>query len=218
VVVIDVLRATTSMLAAIVHGAREILPVASVEEAVRRKEGLGRRDDLLLCGERGSKASPGYDLGNSPHEFTPEKVRAHTLVMTTTNGTPALLAGAAGTTCYVACLRNVSAAAEAVARIRADTAVLCAGRQGRFAMEDALCAGLLIQRIRKASDGVRLNDAGRTSLLLARRFHKSIGAVLPRTAGGRQLARAGFKDDLRFCADIDVETILPRFHERRVTA
>jgi 2-phosphosulfolactate phosphatase len=217
VVVIDVLRATTTMLAALCNGAREILPVASVEEAVRKKDGLGRRDDLLLCGERGSRPIPGFDLGNSPLEFTAEKVRGRTLVMTTTNGTPALLAGAAGMTCYVACLRNAGAAADAVAKISADTVILCAGRHGRYAMEDALCAGLLAHRIRRAADGVRMNDAGRTSLLLAKRFHKAIESVLPRTAGGRHLTRAGYAADIRFCAAIDAEAILPRFHERRVT-
>lgn len=217
IIVVDVLRATTTMLAALANGAREILPVASVEEAVRRKDGLGRRDDLLLCGERGSRAIPGFDLGNSPLEFTTEKVRGRTLVMTTTNGTPALLAGAAGMTCYVACLRNAATAAEATAKIGADSAILCAGRQGRYAMEDALCAGILAHRIRSADGTVRLNDAARTSLLIARRFHKAIDAVLPRTAGGRQLTRAGFADDIRFCAEVDVDSVLPRLHERRVT-
>ncbi|MGH7129733.1 MAG: 2-phosphosulfolactate phosphatase, partial [Planctomycetaceae bacterium] len=168
------LRATTTMLQAMVNGAREILPVASVEEAVRRKDGLGRRDDLLLCGERASSPIPGFDLGNSPLEFTPERVRGRTLVMTTTNGTPALLAASAGSTCYVACLRNAAAAAAAVAKIGADAVLLCAGRHGRFAIEDAACAGLLARRIGKAADDVRMNDGSRAAMLVAQRWGNSL--------------------------------------------
>src|SRR5690606_24311561 len=84
-VVVDVLRATSSIVEALANGARSVLPVASIEAAVRLAQNVGR-DQVLLCGERRGLPIEGFDLGNSPREFTPERVAGKTLIMTTTNG------------------------------------------------------------------------------------------------------------------------------------
>jgi 2-phosphosulfolactate phosphatase len=102
-------------------------------------------------------------------------------------------------------------------KIGADAVLLCAGRHGRFAMEDAVCAGILAHRIRKAAGSVRFNDAAHAAMLVARRYRKTLESLLQRTAGGRQLARAGYALDIPFCAELDAHTNLPRYHERRVT-
>ncbi len=216
VVVIDVLRATTTILEALAAGGRAIIPVESVEAAVRKKDELGR-DGLLLCGERRSRPIAGFDLGNSPLEYTRERVAGRTLLMTTTNGTAALLAGAAGRDCMVACLRNVGAVVEAVVQADADVTLLCAGVEGRFAFEDAVCAGIIARRTAARAGSVRTDDAARAAMLLARRYEGRLPWLLRRTAAGRRLARAGFADDIPFCAELDRHELVPRFREHIIT-
>ena len=112
-VVIDVLRATTTIVHALVNGARRVIPAKTVEEAVSKRVELGR-DAALLCGERDAQPIPGFDLGNSPSEFTREKVADRALIMTTTNGTPALLAAGAAHVTLIAAFANVEAVAKRI--------------------------------------------------------------------------------------------------------
>jgi 2-phosphosulfolactate phosphatase len=216
VVVIDVLRATSTILEALVNGAREIVPVESVGAAVRNREELGR-DEVLLCGERRSRSIPGFDLGNSPLEFTPRRVTGMTLLMTTTNGTRALLAGSVAEQCIVASFLNAGAAAGSLLATGSDAVLLCAGAGGRFALEDAVCAGLIAQDVLARTSGARIDDAAKSAMLLARRFADRLPRLLGRTAAGRRLTRAGFAEDITFCAALNRYTEVPRLHERRVT-
>jgi 2-phosphosulfolactate phosphatase len=218
VVVIDVLRATSTILEALVNGARDVVPVESVEHAVRKREEIGRRD-VLLCGERDTQPIAGFDLGNSPLEFTREKVEGETLVMTTTNGTRALLVGAPAPRCLVASFLNAGAVASMLAEAGEDTLLLCAGREGRFALEDAMCAGVIAKRIRRrlGRAGTKGNDAMLASITLATRYGKRLDTTLARTAAGRRLVELGRRDDVAYCATLDRYTEIPRVRERRVS-
>ncbi|MGH7506288.1 MAG: 2-phosphosulfolactate phosphatase [Longimicrobiales bacterium] len=218
VVVIDVLRASTTILEALVNGAREVLPVESVEQAVRRREEIGKRN-VLLCGERDTQPIAGFDLGNSPLEFVRERVDGETLVMTTTNGTRALLAGASGKRCVVGCFLNAGAVAKSLADAGDDTLLLCAGREGRFALEDALCAGLIARRVGRLrpDDAVEGNDASLAAMRLAARIRRELPATMSRTAAGRRLAELGRQDDVDFCGTLDRYTEIPRVRERRIS-
>jgi 2-phosphosulfolactate phosphatase len=218
VVVIDVLRATSTIVEALVNGAREVLPVESVELAVRRREELGRKE-VLVCGERDTLPIAGFDLGNSPLEFKRERVEGETVVMTTTNGTRALIAGSAGGRCMVGALLNAGAVATALAEAGEDALLLCAGREGRFALEDALCAGIIarrVARLRGARD-VQPNDAASAAATLAARFARNLTATLQRTAAGRRLIELGQPDDVTFCATLDRYPDIPRVRERRIS-
>lgn len=216
VVVIDVLRATTSILEALAAGGRAVVPVDSVEAAVRKKDELGR-EGVLLCGERRSRPIAGFDLGNSPREFTADRVAGRILLMTTTNGTAALRTGAAGRECMVACLRNADAVVDALVRAGTDVTLLCAGREGRFAFEDAVCAGVIARRIAQRDGRVRPDDAARAAALLASRFESRLDWLLPRTAAGRRLARAGFANDIPFCAALNRHRVVPRLRDHLIT-
>src|SRR5207253_7702905 len=147
-VVIDVLRATSTMIEALANGARTIFPVATIDEAVRLGQNLDRTA-TLLCGERKSVRIEGFDLGNSPFEFTDDAVAGKALVMSTTNGTRAVLCAADARRALVASLLNLDAVAQAVAEDGDDVAIICAGREQRFALEDAVCAGLIAERVRR---------------------------------------------------------------------
>jgi 2-phosphosulfolactate phosphatase len=220
VFVIDILRATTSICAALHHGARAIIPVASTEEALRLAQTIGKTD-VLLAGERNCVTIPGFHLGNSPLEMIETTVRGKTLIVTTSNGSQALLACQAAGAVFLASAVNLSAAAERAREALAanqHVLIVCAGREGSFSLDDAYCAGRLTSAIfgntkpRKA-----LNDAGLASLDLVRRYGSSWTRPLAYSHAGRELVRLGFRADVREAARLDAYPVLPHFHERRIT-
>ena len=218
--VIDILRATTSMCAALSHGAKAIIPVASTEEALRLAQTIGS-EDVLLAGERNCVRIPGFHLGNSPLEMTEGAVRGKTLIVTTTNGTKALLAcqGAAGV--FPAAAANLSVAAERAREVLerdGELLVVCAGREGAFSLDDAYCAGRLVAAAVGASRPRRgMNDAAIAALDLVRRYGERWERPLRTSRAGRELIRLGFQDDVAEAARVDAYPVLPHFHERRVT-
>ena len=220
VFVIDILRATTVMCAALAHGAKALIPVASTEEALRLAQTSGS-DDVLLAGERNCLRIPGFQLGNSPLEMREPAVRGKTLIVTTTNGTKALLACQGAAAVFPAAASNLSLAAErAREAIDQDDKVLivCAGRNGAFALDDAYCAGRLIAAALDSRKPHRaLNDAGLATLDLVRRYGDRWERPLSRSRGGRELIKVGLRDDVLDASRLDAYPVLPHFQERRVT-
>lgn len=221
VFVIDILRATTAMCAALAHGAKAVIPVASSEEAVRLAQTIGSTD-VLLAGERNCIRIPGFQLGNSPLEMTEDAVRGRTIIMTTTNGTKAMLATQGAGAVYAAAAANLTlagdAARDALERQR-DILIMCAGRDGAFSLDDAYAAGRLAVAAlggRKPRRG--LNDAALAALDLVRRYGDGWFRPLAYSRGGRELIRLGFRADVEDAAQVDAYPILPRLHDRRVTA
>jgi 2-phosphosulfolactate phosphatase len=169
VLVIDVLRASTCIVTALANGCEGIVPVASPEEARRR---VGALDHALIAGERRGEPLAGFDLGNSPLEFTRGRVGGRTVVMTTSNGTRALVAARPAHAVGVAAFINhAAAAAWALGRAR-DVLLLCAGERGGRSLEDYVCAGMLVERLAAADPA----GAGRGAAL--RQGRRSPGAGL----------------------------------------
>jgi 2-phosphosulfolactate phosphatase len=216
VVVIDVLRASSSIVEALASGAKSIYPVAGIEEALRLANTFGR-DEVVLCGERKCLPVDGFDLGNSPGAFTSERVAGKTLVMSTTNGTHAMTLTSGAARVYVAALFNLSAVVEELARAEVDPVFICSGRERRFAIEDATCAGTLAARLieRRPGDWA-MNDGARAAIALAQRFGNDV-ATFELAEGGRAIAAAGLEEDLAFCAQVDRHDILPVLHERHIS-
>jgi 2-phosphosulfolactate phosphatase len=218
VIVLDVLRATTTIVEALANGARRVLPVATVDEAAVLAQKLDR-STTLLCGERHCRLIEGFDLGNSPAEFTSARVRGKSLIMSTTNGTVALLAASSAHRVIVGSFLNFSAVIETVVQDGADCTILCAGRERRFAMEDAVCAGMLARRLRERVAGTtRRNDGAVAAMALARRYGGSIVRMFRATSAGRHIIEAGLADDLVYCAELDRHTIVPELKDREVSA
>jgi 2-phosphosulfolactate phosphatase len=218
--VIDILRATTTMCAALHHGARALIPVASTEEALRLAQTIGSAD-VLLAGEKNCLRIPGFALGNSPAEMTEQAVKGRTIIVTTTNGTKALLAAQGAGGVYIAAAANLTAAGKRAGEAleqRRDVVILCAGREAAFGLDDAYCAGRLAVA---ALGGTRprkgLNDAAVACLDLVRRYGDNWERPLSYSRAGRELIRLGFADDVRDSARLDAYPVLPHFHERRVT-
>lgn len=219
VVVVDVLRATTTIVQALANGASDVYPTSDTEDAIKLATGLGR-DETLLCGERRGLKIEGYDLGNSPAEFDAETVGGRRLVMNTTNGTRAFLAADGADRVVALSFLNLSAVARSVAFDDRVT-VVCAGIDGRFALDDAVCAGKLlesVERHREASGAggpVLWSDAARAACTLARSVSVD-ASFLGGTASGAALIRAGLEDDLARCAVIDRYDVVPEMSERAI--
>ena len=215
-VVVDVLRATSVITQALASGARMIYPVSTTEEAVRLGQNLDR-SELILCGERAGLRIEGFDLGNSPLEFTPDAVSGRTLVMRTTNGTPALVAASTAERTLAASFLNLSAVARSVADDEAIT-IVCAGRERRFALEDAVCAGMLVERVMKGrAKQLEMNDGAIAALALAKRYAGDLDAMMRDTAAGRQLTQIGHEHDVVYCAGVDQLDAVPKLEDRRIT-
>ncbi len=219
VVVVDVLRATTSIVTALANGARAVVPAATSEEAVRLTANL-EKNGYVLAGERKSLKIEGFALGNSPREMTAEAVGGKTIYISTTNGTPALVAVQGGEPVLVAAAVNFSAVAErarAVFEERGDLVIVCAGREKQFALEDGYVAGRLVKAVRKGRRKIALNDAATVVLDLPSRF-ANWAAALGASEAARELRAADLGEDVAFSAKADRFSVVPSIVDRRIVA
>lgn len=208
-VVFDILRATSSMVTALANGAREIIPVAEIAEAVAWRQ---RDPAVLLGGERQglritAAVSGGvdFDFGNSPREFTADRVRGRSLVVTTTNGTRALRSCQGAARVLASSFLNLRATAEALRPVVPPLAIVCSGTFEEAAYEDTLAAGALCDLLWSEYDGGHVSDGA----LMARRLYLEASAELGaavRSArnGQRLLARPELADDVAFCIQCDM--------------
>lgn len=219
--IIDVLRASTTAAFALQAGARALVPSASRDEALRNQARLkGRGLESLLCGERGGRKIEGFDMGNSPREFTPERVNGATLIMATTNGTKALrsaekhLRGPSSWIAFAAYV-NARAAARRIASTEGATALVCSGKFGQFCLEDFVGAGLVVHELFQmtSSDPWQLDDASRAAMDLYDRYRTSLPELLQTCSHGAYLIECGFGDDLPLCAEINTMDCLPLWRE-----
>jgi len=219
VAVIDVLRASTTVAAALANGARTLIPFENAEEAILRSKSF-ERSDARLAGERKMLIIPGFDFGNSPLEFTREAVEGKTILFTTTNGTLALTAVQGARDVVVASYVNfsvVSAMLRAALRGGADVTIICAGRERQFALEDAACAGRYVRHLVRRLPAIELNDAALASTLIDKRYGDNIARLFQDTTHGRALAGAGFAEDLVACAAVDSYPVVPIYQDRQIT-
>lgn len=213
-VVVDVLRATTSIVAAFQHGCRSILPVASPEEARRVREAA---PEALLAGEQGGERIPGFDLGNSPRDFSREAVAGRDLILTTSNGTKALRAVGGGRIVAIGAFLNRAAVGDWLAAQEVDSLIVCSGSEGGFSLEDAVCAGAIVDRVAGATGPVRLGDAARACQALWAHFRSDLPGLLRGTDWGRRIVALELEADVKVCARLDVTDVVPRMEEGRIT-
>ena len=210
IVVLDVLRAGTSVAVALSNGAREIIPVNNIESAVRIAAGMSG-EVTLKAGERNAKMIEGFHLGNSPLEFTPEAVRGKTIVFLTTNGTAAVVKGRHARNLVVGGFVNLSRIVDFLARLREDFIVICAGKEHAFSMEDAVCAGRVLNTLDAATDiDFAWNDSAVAAMSLDRIHGRAVLKMLKNSDHGRYLASIGHGADLKVCAATDSVPVLPK--------
>lgn len=196
-VVVDVLRATSTIAQALAAGYRRVLCCAEVEEALALRERLG---EGVLAGERRAVAIEGFDLGNSPREFL--EPRGETLILTTTNGTGAIVSAAANAeTVLVGSLLNLGAVAEAAQAARTDVEVVCAGVEGRFTIDDAYCAGRIVELL-----GAERSDAAEAAVRIARSFPTALEGL----RASENPFREQLGEDVDWCAQENTLSVVPR--------
>lgn len=218
VLVIDVLRASTTIAAALANGARAVIPFEGVDEAITRARSL-ERSEVLLAGERKMAPIPGFALGNSPREFTADVVSGKTIVMTTTNGTAALSSVASASEVLVGSFANygvVLTRLRAAARADKSLTLICAGSNGRFALEDAICAGRYVRGVARRGIQPQLGDAAAVAAMIDRRMGADLPAVLRDSEHGRALIEAGLGEDVPYCAALNTHPVIPIYRDRQV--
>ncbi len=219
VAVIDVLRASSTIAVALHNGARAVIPVESADDAITRARAF-ERSEVRLAGERRMFPIPGFDMGNSPLEFSREVVDGKTVVFTTTNGTASLLAVQGARDVVVASYVNFSVMAallRAALRGRTEVSIVCAGRERQFSLEDAACAGRYVRHVTKRLSRVELNDGAVACMMLDRRYGDRLDELFQDAEHARALGEAGFAEDLRLCAEVDSYPVVPVYHDRKIT-
>src|SRR4051812_32065070 len=197
-IVVDVMRATSTIAQALTSGYRRVLCCREIDDARALREQLG--DEAVVGGERNALLIEGFDLGASPRDYL--EPRAETAILTTTNGTRTVIAAAANAEIVLlGSLLNLDAVATAALVPGEDITVVCAGYQGAFAIDDAYCAGRIVELL----DGER-TDAAVASAALARAYPTGWEGVNARTYGP-----PGLEDDLRWCTRENTLTVVPRF-------
>ena len=209
-VVIDVFRATSSMASAFANQCEAIIPVETVEDALIEQR---CNPGSLVAGERNALKVAGFDLGNSPFEFTAEAVAGKTIIMSTTNGTVALVRAVGSLAIYTAAFVNAAAVCQTLRQQGRDCVLICAGRKGSFSLEDALCAGLLSDRL---ADVAVLGDAAQFARSAYCQSKQHLLKNVAESLHARYLSEVGLGKDVAWCLQHDILDVVPCFSEGKV--
>lgn len=213
VVVIDVLRASTTILTALANGAREVVPVSDMSAASRVASSLDPQT-ILLGGERNGSPIEGYHLGNSPLEYQPEIVQGKIIILNTTNGTGAILRARLAEEVLIGAFVNLSALVEYLRhRNPKELILLCAGWRNRLSLEDILCAGMLLDRLGLGGRWEEVPDGVRIAHLLYRTYADRLQEVVASSSHAARLRSLGYEADLEHATRVDSVPVLARYHE-----
>ena len=210
VVIIDVLRTSTTMITGLANGAKEIIPTESI--AAAGIIGRNSQGQALLCGEKNGKLIEGFNLGNSVKEYSEENVKGKSLIFSSTNGTPALIKSKFARNCVVLGFVNISRVVKYLNSLGEDSIVLCAGKAEEFSLEDTVCAGMLISLLTSkqiAKHQYELSDSAVGAAKLYLSYKKDLLKMMHDSEHGKYLVSLGFGQDLVDCSMVDVYDILP---------
>lgn len=217
-IVVDLIRATTTITSALAAGADRVIPCATIEE-VHGLRGRFEAGTILTGGERGGLAIEGFDLGNGPQEYTTERVKGRTILFTTTNGTRAIRHAGLARHVLAGCFLNLDSVVGLACRLSREGGsavpihILCAGVEGKACVEDTLCAGALAERVTRAL-GERVGGDDGLAACGAWRAHggtaASLVGALRASEGGRNLERIGLGWQVDACAAMNTTAIVPR--------
>jgi 2-phosphosulfolactate phosphatase len=213
VIVVDVLRATSTIITALENGCKEVIPVAEIDEAVSITRTIDN-DGFLLGGERNAVKIEGFHLSNSPLEYGREVVEGRTVVITTTNGTRAIKKAGSGARIYIGGFRNASAVGVKAAEETDDLVIICAGTEGKFSTDDILTAGAIISKVLELrTDEIQIDDLGQVCKFLYEYHKGDILGALKDTHHCKVLMQNGFEEDIRFCFKMDATDIVPVYKD-----
>ncbi|UCC33318.1 MAG: 2-phosphosulfolactate phosphatase [Candidatus Bathyarchaeota archaeon] len=214
-VIIDVLRCSSTIIVALANGASEIIPASTIGKAKELKK---RHPNYVLAGERRGLMPQGFELGNSPREFTSEKIYGKGIILTTTNGTKAFEIAKDARPVFVGSFLNAEAAGKAVyvgakKNSRGISLIAC-GRAGRLSIEDFACAGTILEMM--PTDKLTLSDGAHAALFASKGAGENVAALLCSSEHGRYLKSIGLTKDIEFCSQMNRYTNVPVFEEGRI--
>jgi len=214
-VVVDVLRLSSTMVTAFANGCEAAIAVAEPAEAFALRDEL---PNVLLAGEREGYRIDGFDLGNSPFEMAREAVAGRTLVMCSTNGTRAITASRAGAETIVACFLNLSAVVRCACGTGRDVTMLCSGKLGSAALEDIVCAGMLVGKLVEVDTRAQLTASARRALEAYGRHADNLARMVAGCEHGQYLTSIGMGRDVPYCAEVDRFDLVPRLTNGTIRA
>ena len=209
-VVIDTLRATSVMITALNNGCRQVVPAIEIEEAMHCKRTMPEQK-VLLGGERNAVLIPGFDLSNSPREYTREIVDGKVLVLTTTNGTAAIHRAMGAKRVLIGAMINAAAVARKLMEEGDHTTIICAGTRGKFSLDDIFTAGCIISNLRGLGAKISLDDLGYTSEMLYLQFRNEWQSLIKNASHYNILVECGYKDDIAYCMQESIIDIVPEW-------
>jgi len=212
VVVVDVFRATTTIITALHNGCREVIPVAGIEEAIAFSRNYDK-NAFLLGGERNTHKIDGFDLSNSPLEYTRQTVEGRTILMTTTNGTKAVRKTHEAKVVLIAGFVNVDAIATYLYNLGEDVVFVCAGTDGKFSLEDILAVGALLSGLKNMGKEITLDDLGFVCVHMYEMYKNDIKEFLKETNHYRRLINEKLENDIDACLDINSIPVVPAYKD-----
>jgi 2-phosphosulfolactate phosphatase len=204
VVAIDVLRATSAICTAFHHGASKMIPVSSVDEAREYKE-----RGYLVGAERNGKIVDGFDFGNSPYSYMRDQVEGKTLVLTTTNGTKAINRAAATHEVLVGSLLNLQAVIDYLKKHPVDVLLLASGWQGKFNLEDSICAGAITEALLDTGAYHSDEDSTIASMFLFQQARENYFGFLKASSHRRRLRNLNLNEDIKYCLTPNQTRVIP---------
>ena len=208
-VVIDVFRATTTMVTALANGCQAIIPVLTTDEALEKRIS---EPHCVLGGERHALPIEGFDIGNSPLDYDSVRVKGKKIVMTTTNGTRAIHAVADAQQVWIASFLNGRSVVEAIQVYLTENpnidgiVIICAGSEDCFDIPDTLCAGMLVEMLGKE---IEVNDLGAAAQMLYNISKNKLLETLKKTEHGQLLQSIGYEQDVIYCSQLNILSISP---------
>lgn len=208
VVVVDIFRATTTICAALVNGARSVIPVASVEEAMDYKS-----KGYLVGAERNVKRCDFADFGNSPFDYTPDHVTGRDIVFTTTNGTQAIEVASSASALVIGAFVNLNSVVQFCKEQMRDVVILCSGWNNKFNLEDSLFAGALTEELMEKHQFEVKSDAAIASWMLWKQSKHHPIHILEKSEHYQRLKSNEILDQVNFCLSVDLVSGLPVLEE-----
>lgn len=208
-IVIDMLRATSVITTALYNGARGVIPVLTVDEAMAAR---AKYNDVVLGGERRGLKINGFDLGNSPLEYTSSNIKDKTIIMTTSNGTRAIKGCESANHIYIGSMLNGKSVAARASLDDADISIVCAGTLGKFSLDDFICAGYIIDELMKVKSYV-LDDISFAAHYMYDANKKDVEGIIKNASHYNYLVSIGLEGDIKYCCRMGILDIVPEYKD-----
>ncbi|MBM7583390.1 2-phosphosulfolactate phosphatase [Caldicoprobacter guelmensis] len=211
-VVVDVLRASSTIITALHNGCREVIPLIDIEEAINLSKNY-EKGTFLLGGERNAQKIEGFDLSNSPYEYTRDVVEGRTVLITTTNGTRAIRKANEAKEVIIGGFLNAAAVARYIGQKEENVAFICAGTDGKFSLDDILAVGAMIDALQNTGKPLDMDDLGLVCLQMYSIHKQDLKEILKHTYHYKNLVKAGFEADVDYCIQLNLLPTIPVYRE-----